>query len=127
LLLLLSGLVLRSVLQLRAIDTGFRTDGVETFHAAILDYRHAAPAAAVLAHLSILESLRQMPGVQSAGAGTRVPTEGGKNNPTKRLEIEGRSYSAEQSDWATDLTVTPGYFEALGVPLLRGRYFSPAD
>src|SRR5204863_5176682 len=42
-------------------------------------------------------------------------------------EIEGRDYPDKDRDWAMDLTITSGYFEALDVPLLRGRFFAAAD
>jgi putative ABC transport system permease protein len=127
LLLLLCGLVLRSVMELRGMDTGFRINGVQTFRTALLEYRHASPADAVQGHQAILDSLRQIPGVLIAGAGNRVPTQGGRNNPTQQLEIEGRDYLGKDRDWAMDLTVTTGYFEALDVPVLRGRLFGPGD
>jgi putative ABC transport system permease protein len=127
LLLLLAGLVLRSVEELRTLDTGFRIDGVQTFRTALLEYRYQEPAGAVQGHRAILDGLRQTPGVRAAGAGTRVPTQGGRNNPTQQLEIQGRVYLGKERDWAQDLSVTPGYFEALAVPLLRGRDFNSGD
>jgi putative ABC transport system permease protein len=127
LLLLLAALVLRSVVQLRTMDTGFRVGGVQTFRLALLDYRYPNVTDAVRRHLAVLDRLRAMPGVEFAGAGNRVPTQGGRNNPTQSIEIEGRTYPGKERDWGMDLTVTPGYFESLGVPLLRGRFFNSAD
>jgi hypothetical protein len=49
------------------------------------------------------------------------------NNPTQQIEIDGCPYpDPRQRDWG-DLAVTTGYFLALGVPLLRGRYFDQTD
>jgi predicted permease len=127
-LLLLAAFGIRSVEELRAIPTGFRLVGVQTFGTEILDYRYPAMSDVVQAHEAVLQSLRRLPNVRYAGAGERVPTQGGRNNPTRQIEIDGRSYpDPRQRDWGMDLAVTPGYFEALGVPLLRGRYFDQTD
>ncbi len=128
LLLLVAGLMLRSATALRAIETGFNVDGVLTFRTDLQGYRYAELSDAARVHLGMLDSLRGLPGVMFAGAGTRVPIEGNRNNPTEQLVIEDREYpDPGERDWSVDLTVTPGYFEALGVPLLEGRYFGPRD
>ena len=95
LLLLLAGLVLRSVMELRAIDTGFRVAGVQTFRAALMDYRYATLPSAVQGHLAIADELRKLPGVVAAGAGTRVPTRAAATIRRSRSKSTGEHIRAK--------------------------------
>src|SRR5207248_6934208 len=89
-LLLVAAFASRSVMELRAISTGFRVAGVQTFGVEILDYRHPLLSDAVMEDAAILDAVRRIPRVRYAGAGERVPTQGGRNNPTQEIMIDGR-------------------------------------
>jgi putative ABC transport system permease protein len=66
--------------------------------------------------------LRALPGVKAAGAITRMPLEGGSD---RIFEIEGRV--GEETHDAHTRHVTPGWFDAMSIPLLRGRAFTDGD
>jgi putative ABC transport system permease protein len=71
---------------------------------------------------------RQLPGVVSAGATSRLPFAGSRWNPNRQLEIEGEAITgADEGRWAVDYAVTPGLLESLRVPLIAGRAFTEAD
>jgi putative ABC transport system permease protein len=128
LLLIVTGLMIRTLREYRSINLGFRTDHILTLRIEAPGYKYPDAQKASGLLIQILERIVRVPGVQVAGAGSRAPTEGGRNNPTASLTIAGRpSPSDGARDWAVDLTLTPGYLEALGVPLLRGRYLEPGD
>ena len=75
----------------------------------------------------VIERLAASPGVTGAGAAERVPVEGGRLNPNRTIEIEGRPAINGEARAVDDLTVTAGYLETLGVGLRDGRRFTPAD
>jgi predicted permease len=128
LLLVIVGLGVRSALNLRALKLGFDVEPVQTFRFEVPQYRYADLDRVTQVHLNILEKLRALPGVEQVGLGTRVPTAGSRNNHVEPLTIEGRETAVGRNDdYAVDLTVSPGYFEALGIPLLKGRFVEPGD
>ena len=114
-----SGLMLRSFERLRSVDPGFRTDGVLAVGVSLGDYPSQAQGAAFYQRL--LEEVRRVPGVEVAGATNALPIE--------LNSINGSSFRQESRPRADDeiptvvmySAVTPGYFEALGIPLLTGR------
>jgi putative ABC transport system permease protein len=74
----------------------------------------------------ILQRTSELPGVVAAGATGQLPLGGNEN--IFDFEIEGRPLSAPGArQQAGDITVTPDYFRALNVPLLKGRNFTDSD
>ncbi len=128
LLVVITGLTLRTLLAYRAIDLGFHPDHVLTFRLEAPKYKYADPRQAAAFLGRALDGVSRAPGIQVAGAGSRIPTEGSRNNPTRSFSIAGRSAPTDRElPWVVDLIVTPGYFEALGVPLLAGRLLERRD
>jgi putative ABC transport system permease protein len=125
-----TGLMVRSFLRLRAVDPGISPAHVLTMRAG-LPTPKGTPTAEDRAHwvawfARATERLQQLPGVRVAAAADILPFDG--NDSRYTFEIEGQPHQR-----AIDLPheevrqVTPGYFEALGIPMVRGRVFSDGD
>lgn len=92
-----------------------------------LEARYATDASVATFYDRVLERLRASQDVIGAGAGLRVPTTGNRYNPNRSVAIQGRTGFQGETQFAADLTVTPGYLETLRIPLRRGRALTPAD
>jgi putative ABC transport system permease protein len=117
-----AGLLVRSFVSLTSRDPGFMPDNVLSFNLQMLkvpdgDARGRAAA-------TLMERLSQLPGVQVAGGSTGMPAVTPQRGT--RFEIDGRQLTPAE-DGAYFVAATPGYFEAVGTPLLRGRAFEAAD
>jgi putative ABC transport system permease protein len=133
LLLVAAGLMLQSFAKLVATNRGFRAEHVITED---LDFSVSGFTTWVqptdtrpqVRLRELLEHLRQLPGVQSAGVAYRFLRRDNSPPVNWPFEIFGRPPMSEgQRPTAEHNAVSPGYFRALGIPLLRGRDFSEAD
>src|SRR5262245_46177766 len=112
--------------NLLALDLGFRTENVITGAVTLPTSRYASDDAARSFVNRSLDSSRQLPDVVAAGATTVVPLGGGIQ--TGVVIAEGYTPRlGEPPVSAVRSFVTPGYFEAVGTPLVRGRYFEEQD
>jgi predicted permease len=120
-----AGLLIRSFLAVEAVDSGFKTERVLTVH---IWFAASTPESRQLAfYRQGIERLAAIPGVEAAGAGNTL-FQLGESRGFALREVEGRP--AEPRDQWTPLswtTVSGDYFQALGIPLLRGRFFSQRD
>ncbi len=126
-LLIASGLVLRSFQKLRSVDPGFRPDGVMTFRIALPQSRYRTSESVAQFHYTMLDRIRAIPGVEVVGATGRLPL-----SPTfseiDPLRMEGVSAPPNALPPIAEMRVaTPGYFEAMGIPLIEGRTLDRAD
>jgi len=115
-----AGLLIRSYLQLAAVDPGF-SPATLTFRLN-LDERYAKPEQQSAFYKSFLEKLQKIPGVSDAGATSATPLSGRES--LAFIEVRGLGKSKEVVE---NRSVTPGYRKALGTPLLRGRDFDWHD
>ena len=127
LLLVGSGLMVRSFLALKAVDTGFQTRNIATFQLSPPPARYKTPEETAQFYDRLLESIRALPGVIHAGAATQLPlsSDGGTF-----LAVEVQDFPTGPNDFPPTYhvrRVTPGYFEALGIPIKDGRAFTPRD
>jgi predicted permease len=119
-LLVSAGLMLRSVAILLSRDTGFDESNAVTMRIA-LDAEYNDPARTDSYHANILEQLQALPGVLAAGAVDFLPLAGTSNfNDFHVFGVDGNRN-------AGNVIATPGYIEAMGIPLLRGRAFEQRD
>jgi putative ABC transport system permease protein len=120
-----SGLMFRSFLELRRVNPGYDPHGLLTF-LAVGDARGFQQPQRRLAFLGELEDrLRAIPGVESVGASLALPLAG-------RPLMSGLQWGDEEAranpEWRADLsTVLPGYFETLRTRLIEGRTFTGTD
>jgi predicted permease len=117
-----AGLMLKSYERLRSANLGPITQNVLTMHLDLPVAQYSQPVQRLTFFDTLLNRVRNLPGVQSAGLTTAVPGEG---YPGDRgfLVQEHPPLPIGQGQYAVDYWVDPGYFEALGIPLLRGQTF----
>ena len=118
-----ASLLIRSFDSLMHVDLGFRPDNVLAFSVPLFSYRSGE--ARIHFAEQVLEKVRAMPGVRSVGFSNRIPL--GGDNMAASVDIEGRVQppNAAYLPQAHARSITPGYFETLGVDLESGRF--PAD
>ncbi|HYG65390.1 MAG TPA: ABC transporter permease [Thermoanaerobaculia bacterium] len=121
-----SGLMLRSLQLLQSVDLGYEPDHLLTFRIGMPEQRYpgADPKAAFTER--VLETIEAMPGVQSVSAGSILPMGGAGIGHA--MEVDGRPKPAPGQEIPVDLRfVTRGYFRTLGIPLVAGRDFTSRD
>jgi putative ABC transport system permease protein len=121
-----AGLMIKSFRRLIAVDPGFRADNVLTMRTSLPAAKYTTPEAIADFYDRARIAIKAIPGVKVAGAGVVLPMEGG--GWTQSFQIEGyQPPSGGASPWGDFRVVTPGYFEALGIVLRRGRGFEETD
>jgi putative ABC transport system permease protein len=125
-LLLGGGLLLRSFAALRSTELGFDPDGVLLVPLSPHVSMVTQDIPAIHFYRQLEERVAALPGVTVVGSGLSIPLASGHSNFS--VQVEGREVAtigespAPGMEWAT-----PGYFEAMGIRLLRGRLFNAAD
>jgi putative ABC transport system permease protein len=124
-LLVSAGLLLRSAERLQHVPMGFEPAGVTMMRIALPPDRYEEPTVIEAAFARIVDQVRTIPGVRSAGAGTRVPMRGPSID--MGVTIDGRKEPADGVDLGHIRMVTSGYVETLGMRLKRGRLLTESD
>jgi predicted permease len=127
LLVILALFFLRTLAAIRALPPGFETRNLLTWRLALPRAAYASDASVAAFYDRLLARAAAMPGAVVAGATSRAPTAGGRFNPNRTVIIEGRSAASDDARFADDLTITPGYLEALRVPIREGRAIAASD
>ena len=122
---LAAGLLIRSLVELNRIDLGFDPSNVLTAQLQVPATAYRQPADVVRFYRQTTERAAQIPGVRAAGAVRVLPL--AQSIGDWSIKIEGRPYVAEENPNGDFQAVTPGYFEAMGLKLLRGRFLTDAD
>src|SRR5260221_1870174 len=117
--LLAAGLFLRSFMQTRNEDPGFKREGV-LLAAYDLSGRNIDEASTRTFTANLLDRVRALPGIEAAAMATSVPLDI-HGLPTRFFELEGRPRTDATQDQALANTVSPGYFAVMGLPMLAGR------
>ena len=121
-----AGLMLRTFLNLTHLDPGFREDHVLTASLSLPHAQYKTHEQTAHFYDRLVSSLNALPGVASAGAGSDLPWTGYDEN-NGGFTIEGHKPPPHQDFHARYHMATPGYFSAMGIPLLEGRSFTEAD
>jgi predicted permease len=120
-----TGMLVRSLVNLRHVDLGFEPRGVLTGQVTLPRTQYADPVVTLRSHEQIVESLRRSPNVEAAAASSQAPL--GRGMQTNGLVPEGRPVDA-RSDIDTRLQfVTADYFRTLRIRLRAGRGFLATD
>jgi putative ABC transport system permease protein len=121
-----TGLMVRSFVKLIHVPPGFRSVGILTARLSLPRSGYPDNHKIAAFERELLEQLQGSPGIQSAGLVTYLPLSGSDNGWS--FIIEGRPpLPTGTFNFAKYRPVTAGYFESLGIPLLRGRSFLRGD
>jgi predicted permease len=121
-----AGVLLASFERVLTIDPGFRADRVLTGTISLPATRYKDSAALHAATDRILERIRAVPAVESAGMTTTLPFSGSYSDSV--ILAEGYQMQPGESLISPgQVTVSGGYFEAMGATLIAGRYFNGDD
>src|SRR5262249_8096970 len=134
-LLVASGLMVRSFIKLRQVNVGFTEHNVLTLRVPLPEAKYPEPQTAddprdptgLVFYEQLLERIRTLPGVKSATAATVLPLGAGQGWG-KFLSIEGRAAdSMDKVPLIRFALVSPDYFQTLGIALRQGRPFTADD
>ncbi len=125
-LLIVAGLVVRSIVKIERVPLGVTADGVLTVRARFDPPNYADAAAGERAIEQLIERLEAVPGVTSAAAASRLPVVG--LEPVRRFAIDGQpTPTAADIPFASETDVAGSYLQTFGVPLVAGRAFAATD
>ena len=122
-LLIAAGLLFKSFLRLRTVDLGCTTKNILTMNYFLRGDQYSKPEQIFSFDTQLLDRVQHLPGVQAAGLTNVVPGDGYYGN----YEISIPEHPAEapgEHHFVVYRTADPGYFSAMGIPILRGRFFS---
>ena len=123
-----AGMLVTTLLALQAAPAGFDTRNVLALNVPVLSFEQP-PAQVAVFYKEALRRISELPGVERAAVGTTVPwRDAGNFGPGFQFSVEGYAKEdGEEDPRARFRTVSPGFFQALGVPIVAGRDFSEAD
>jgi predicted permease len=121
-----AGLLLRSFENMRAVDLGYRPDHVLAANYSLPQKQYATQTAVDGFNQELVRRLRQLPGVKFAGLTTFLPASGGSSSSVFLVEGYVPPKGANMN-LATIVWVEGDYLQSMEVPLLAGRFFTPAD
>ncbi|MGB7863388.1 MAG: ABC transporter permease [Candidatus Sulfotelmatobacter sp.] len=125
-LLVASGLLLRSFEKMRAVNLGFRPDHVLTASYSLPQKQYATQPAVDEFNDELIRSLQPLPGIKSVGLTSFLPASG--NNSNTAFVPEGYvPPPGANLNLGTPVQVLGDYLQAMQIPLLAGRFFTPAD
>ncbi|MBX7187887.1 MAG: ABC transporter permease [Vicinamibacteria bacterium] len=118
------GLLIRALWKVQSTDPGFATEGLLTARTSLPVGRYSPTAARAQFYEKVLTEIRALPGVKSAAFTSFLPMvmRGGIWD----VKIPGRDQNRAE-DKVSMRFITPGYFETMGIPLLKGRDFNSFD
>jgi predicted permease len=119
-----AGLLTKSLVQLATQPLGFQGGDVTTFKVELSGGRYKEPGRRYRFYDRLLETMTKLPGVEYAGATSALPLQG---TVVSGYSILGRPAAPNDSTLAGNEAISPGYFEALGIPVVRGRVFNVRD
>jgi putative ABC transport system permease protein len=120
-----AALLIDSFWKLLSVDAGFDPHGVAAINLSVPQTRYGTPEASARFYQELLDRMRAIPGVEMAAVTTVPPLTGG--GPSGSFVLDGVPPSAESQMVADYFVVSPGYFTAMRIPLVRGRALEESD
>jgi hypothetical protein len=119
-------LLLRSFHRLQNVNAGFSHERVLSFRLDLPERKYESLEQQILFYQGLMERLRSLPGAQAVAVASQIPHDNGGWQTGYR--IEGQPDPPPGQGPSMEVTVvSPDYFRVLGIPLLRGRYFTEQD
>jgi predicted permease len=126
-LLIAAGLLLKSFWRLRTTDVGCAIDNVLTMSYSLPAKKYDSPEKVNAFNETLLEKVRAMPGVRAAALGSIIPGAGDREDEVFTIPEQPPIAPGAPLPDALYRTADPGYFSALQIPLLKGRFFTSDD
>src|SRR5688572_5742316 len=121
-----AGLLFQSYSRLVKLDLGFSDANAVAFNVTVPEAAYETPEAVSSFYIRLVAALEQLPGVERAGGVLSLPLRSGTGSLD--IEVEGRPVEPGRSAQSPGFqVVTPGYFEAMRIPLLDGRFPAASD
>ncbi|MDT8068004.1 MAG: ABC transporter permease [Terriglobia bacterium] len=121
-----AGLLIRTLWNLRGVNPGFDPDHVITMSVGVAATDYSTPEQESMFLDEVLRRVRALPGVKAAGVTDTLPLTGGGSIQPVAVEGQPSVDMSHQPEVAVRI-VSPGFFEAMRIPLIRGRVFSESD
>jgi predicted permease len=121
-----AGLLLRTIGDLRKVNPGFNTQHVITFKVGLSPSLTQSASSIRIAYQQLLDRIRQIPGVEAADFTNIVPLSEEDNGGPFWVGPQ-ESTSMQDAPHALYFETGPDYLQTMEIPLLRGRFFTPAD
>ena len=119
-------LLIRSYRALEGIDLGFDEHGILSMRISLPETAYAAPTRRATFYHELFDRIAALPGVETVGSAQGIPFSGW--NVQAGMSIEGRPAPQPNHEFISHFQeITPNYFKAIGVPILRGRGIAPTD
>ncbi|MEK6279720.1 MAG: ABC transporter permease [Acidobacteriota bacterium] len=125
-LLIASGLMIKSFMRLQNVNPGFNPENLITLEMQLPENKYSDKDRQAIFQQQLVQRIAQVPGVQSAGTVDNLPFSGNEFNVG--LSIEGQpALSAAERPRAFLRNVSSSYFESMGIPVRKGRPFADSD
>jgi predicted permease len=122
-----AGLLVRSFIKLQQVDAGFRTDRVLTALVSLDFVKYSTPVARRAFYRAVMDKVAAEPGLESAAFGITVPLDQAAPFLTGFV-VEGHAPGDRRAQPQVDFKfASPDYFKTIGMTVLNGRAFTPAD
>jgi putative ABC transport system permease protein len=121
-----AGLLLKSFLRLQDVDGGFRPDHVLTMRVSLPESKYSKPEQVRAFFNNLLARVSSLPGVEAAGAINSLPLSGSGSSGTTTIDTQAVPLEVRTPE-VDYRAVTPGYFKAMGIDLVSGRYIEASD
>jgi putative ABC transport system permease protein len=116
------GLLVRSFVRVLNVPLGFRPEGVFLVRTWFDEARYPNPIKRDVMQKELIDRLSHLPGVQTVAAASHLPL-----SDTRQIGFHLEHAAPDDFHWAENSLVSPGYFRAMGIPILRGRDFTDQD